>query len=671
MSKGMKLLIGIYVLVMAALIGVIWHFTALRAEYDRFYGEPLSMPADGALQLTQEEDGAVRLSWPASAEADSYLTEVISLAEGAGDEPLFFTVCADTACILPSSLPEDVPVALRVYARRTRRIAGREEERLCAEPLTAACYLNRPEAWDLSAFFDPENNRATVFWSGWQGDTYRLYLRRGEGEAELFRELDSPSLELRFGPGGDLPVPAMGERCIFSVDARRETAGLRFLGKGPAEEVTLTRDGVLGTELRLECTAEDDSSWVLRWNETRGETYQVLRRDGGDGEWTVAAEIPAGEERVYRTGHLPPYGEYSFRVAALDGQKDYAAGPAQADVRTEATLAFAAAWPLRELSIYASPDGKEELGVLPADKAVCVLGEENSFLLVATPDLRGYADGRFCMVNLPDYIGDLCDYEIANGSASRVTVHEYAVPGVTDAVVAGYESARLSSGEYLVPLLYPSAVKLIAAAKAAEEDGFRLRICDAFRPGRASRELLERTQSVLDSPVPAETRSGAAPGEPPQTKAGQTPTYRFLMTNDIYSLGDFLAADGAGHGIGAALDVTLVRPADGWELKMQSSLHDLSWYSNIGRNNSNAVMLARIMTGAGFRSVNSEWWHFVDGDALAAELPVREAGVTAEGWLADDGGWRYRLADGTCLVSVAAEIDGKERSFDEEGYLLP
>ena len=83
MSKGLKLLIGIYVLVMAALIGVIWHFTALRAEYDRFYGEPLSMPADGALQLTQEEDGTVRMSWPASAEADSYLAEVISLAEGA------------------------------------------------------------------------------------------------------------------------------------------------------------------------------------------------------------------------------------------------------------------------------------------------------------------------------------------------------------------------------------------------------------------------------------------------------------------------------------------------------------------------------------------------------------------------------------------------------------
>lgn len=670
MSKGRKLLIGAYILVMAALIGVIWHFTALRAEYDRFYGEPLSMPADGVLQLAQEADGTVRMSWPASAEADSYLAEVISLAEGAGEEPLFSAVCADTACILPSSLPEDVPVALRVYARSTRQIAGREEERLCADPLTAACYLNRPEAWGLSAFFDPENNRATVFWSGWQGDTYRLYLRRGDGEAELFRELDSPSLELRFGPDGDLPVPAMGERCTFSVDARRELTGLRFLGKGPAEEVTLTRDGILGTELRLECTAEDDSSWVLRWNETRGDLYRVLRRDG-DGEWTVAAEIPAGEERIFRTGHLPPYGDYGFRVEALDGTTDSAVCSARADVRTEATLAFAAAWPLRELSICASSDGKEEIGVLPADKAVCVLGEENGFLLVATPDLRGYVDERYCMVNLPDYIGDLCDYAIVNGSASRYTVHEYPVPGVTGAVVAGYESVRLSSGEYLVPLLYSSAAKLIAAAKAAAEDGFRIRICDAFRPGRASRELCEQTERVLDSPVPAETWSGAAPSELPQAKEGQTLTYRFLMTNDIYGLGDFLAADGAGHGIGAALDVTLVRPADGWELKMQSSLHDLSWYSNIGRNNSNAIMLARIMTGAGFGSVNSEWWHFEDFDALAANLPAREEGIMAEGWRADDGGWRYRLADGTCLAGVTAEIDGKERGFDEEGYLLP
>ena len=103
---------------------------------------------------------------------------------------------------------------------------------------------------------------------------------------------------------------------------------------------------------------------------------------------------------------------------------------------------------------------------------------------------------------------------------------------------------------------------------------------------------------------------------------------------------------------------------------MQTSMHDLSQYSSIYRNNANANALRLYMTDAGFGGLVSEWWHFQDNEAVAAYRPAnRWAGVTAEGWRRDDTGWRWRLADGSYCRDAERTIDGVLYRFDADGYL--
>ena len=83
--------------------------------------------------------------------------------------------------------------------------------------------------------------------------------------------------------------------------------------------------------------------------------------------------------------------------------------------------------------------------------------------------------------------------------------------------------------------------------------------------------------------------------------------------------------------MGIALDLTL-ETLDGEELEMQTRMHDLSWYATIDRNNENADLLNKYMTGAGFAILRSEWWHFQDNETRdALELDYYQYGVTRKG----------------------------------------
>ena len=77
------------------------------------------------------------------------------------------------------------------------------------------------------------------------------------------------------------------------------------------------------------------------------------------------------------------------------------------------------------------------------------------------------------------------------------------------------------------------------------------------------------------------------------------------------------------------------------------------------------------MEDAGFTGIESEWWHFQDDQAKADLNPeYLWYGVTPEGWVADDNGWRYRDASGEYLTDCSEYIDGIENVFDGDGYCL-
>ena len=125
------------------------------------------------------------------------------------------------------------------------------------------------------------------------------------------------------------------------------------------------------------------------------------------------------------------------------------------------------------------------------------------------------------------------------------------------------------------------------------------------------------------------------------------------------------------HNLGIALDLTLEKRDTGEELPMQSSMHDLSQFSVLQKNNEAANLLGEIMHSAGFGGLVSEWWHFQDNHARASlSLPYVSAGVDAQCWVKDDLGWKYRDAKGSFFRSRTLEINEKQYTFDDNGYVI-
>ena len=148
-------------------------------------------------------------------------------------------------------------------------------------------------------------------------------------------------------------------------------------------------------------------------------------------------------------------------------------------------------------------------------------------------------------------------------------------------------------------------------------------------------------------------------------------TYWELMNgNNNFSLGSFVSAGVSRHNIGVALDLTLEYLDTGYELAMQTDIHDLSQYSARAQNNTNAKELSDIMMSAGFTDLYSEWWHFQDDEIKnRLSLPCVNEGVTAECWMSNGFGWRYRYADGAYAINCTVTIDGNEYTFDSDGYV--
>ena len=688
MSKAVRVLLpaAVALLLAAALVQALLVRPYRQAE--------TAISADTEMVIRQQEDGDLLLSWTPTPEVDAYLVEVRVLSgPHASEKPVFSRECAETECLLPASLPGDVPLELRLSPQKRYEVLGRERMRTGETPFRVQCYLNRPEITQLRWQADPETASVELRWNGWQGDDYRLYVLGPDGAAQLLREPERVSARVTFGETGDLPMPERDESYRFRLDAVRELPGLTYYGRA-SDTVTVTRQDLLGTTLTVDCAELGENVYTLTWNETKGERYQVQMFDAAAGGWVTLAEIPAADERSYRTDHLRPYTDCRLRVTAVGGQtlpgSDYAAESEAVTVTTDKALLYATVWPTKALTLYADTDRRESVGTTETGKALCVLEEKDGMFRVRTGAGEGYIDSNYCMINLPDYIGDLCSYDITNAYSSLYLIHNHAIALVSGTVIEGYEHVLLGDGTFLVPLLYPTAQKLIDAALALREDGYRIKIYDSFRPNVATRSIYELTGRILDDPVPEGEvyvrrtleeyfRSGAAivprePERPSEEETGEPEenvlTYRTLMTNGVYNLGSFLASYGSMHNLGIAMDLTLERIDDGQELEMQTWIHDLSWYSAMPRNNANAKMLDGYMKAAGFGTIGSEWWHFQDNEIRAAISPpnVRQ-GVSVEGWKYDGVGWRYRNADGSWIVGTTAGIGGVDYVFDAAGYV--
>ena len=619
-----------------------------------YLGAGSAMPSDGVLVLRRQENGGWLLSWPEGIGADHYLVEILEAPNTEDREPriLHSSLWEGTeGFVLPDLEGE---VLLRVSSGGTFTMLGEEWGRYCAKPLEATVRLDAPVLVDPEWTGDAESRSVHMTFRLEHGDVCTVYQIQPSGEYVPLKTVTETDATLTFGDGGDLPFPEVGQSYGIALAASRKIPGAEIHG-AVSWEFSVQRQDLLGRDLNAVLEPVEDFGFTLSWNETRGDYYEVQQL-GRDGQWTTLYRVELGEDRRYVSGPLAKYGSFTYRVVAVGGntpdENGLAAWTDGIHFATMASPKYATVWPVKNLDAYYDGTKTAVYTTVKAGSAYCVVDEKDGFFGVRIGDQIGYIDSNYCMINLPDYFGDLCSYKIANSTSSIYQIHDQAIPNVTGVVTGGYEHIHQADGSDLVPLLYPTARKLKAAAQEAVNQGYRLRIYDSFRPQVATWEIYDRTAAILD-------RIGS-----------NGRTYRQTMLSGGYALTSFLAKGTSRHNLGVALDLTLEDAVTGEELGMQSAMHDVSGYSVTGRNNANANKLASIMTGAGFTGLSTEWWHFQDDEPKnQLALQAVRNGISAEGWACDPYGWRYRDTQGSYVKGQTIQADGAEYTFDGNGYL--
>lgn len=671
----------------------------------------VEVPEDTVLDLSFETDGTATLSWPAVSRAGQYTVEVFRGNDtGTSQRSLFSDTVTTPSCTLPSSVIAEDILVIQLNTEREMSLLGKKTNWKGRHPLRVVCNPQEPVTDDLHTLFDDETRTMAVYWGGYKGDGYRLYLNRKDGSREVAAEqaqTEALSAFVSFGETGRYPVPARGETLSFSIRAMRVSDRIILFGKEQALE-DVVRDDLMTKKISVTSEASGENRFVLSWNESAGEGYAVQIFQKQTGEWVTLSEIGETEERLYETGYLPPGCTHRLRVIPLGGKKadgsEYAATPGETELITEIAPLYATIWPMKKLTVYRDAAKREKAGSVPAGGALCVLGESSGMFLVMTDDgTEGYIDSTGCMINLPEYVGDNCLYDITNSYACIYRVQGYAMPGLTGTAIPGDEHEVLADGTFVVPLLYPVAKDFLNIIDAAKQDGYLFKIYSAFRPLVATNYLYNTTAGFLNRQLPGKTwdrisieeyllngPKAPTPEElPPEAPAAEPDaagitdpallpvaeandpknTYLFAMTNGVYSLNWFFASGANSHNFGTAIDLTIADLETGEECEMQSPIHELSWLSTLDRNNEHSARLQKYMKDGGYTTLFSEWWHFQDNDAHGKYgIGALQNGITIAGWKKDDTGWKYRKEDGAFFVNESAEIDGKTYRFDERGY---
>ena len=592
----------------------------------------------GNLLVCANGDGSVELYWPKTTAASA-----LYRAEYSCGEIRETRYCSQPGLKL-SGLPAGEALEVRVRAVMDgKSLFGKPRE--TGSWKTFRAKLTLPEdlkAPEVSGTL--EGAAASLRWTG-GGDVYEIF--RTDGALSVLAastEEEGLSLPLEGGSLGQFAVRAGWKKRGFILcgPAASPAAALPALAPGEA----LPQEGALN----LTYQETSPRLYALEWNGLQCAEFRVQRWTGET--WETLARLTPGKHMRHSLERLGSGSWNRFRVAAVEGDGTERMAE-EVSFWASVSPLYATVWPIENMNFWENPGGGERLGSIPGGTALCVLAEEGNWFRVRYREEYGWIDSRYCMIDLPEYVGDYCSYDITNSYDSLFAVHGASIRQVTHAVLPGYENVRLADGSFLVPYLYPCAKKLLTAAQAAQADGLRLKIYEAFRPKQATRFSYDTTEAQLGDPVP-----------------GGGTLSRLMTDNGRFSLGSFLAKTISSHNRGIALDLTLERLDGSGELEMQSIIHDLSWYSETYLNTLNAKLLEDYMTAVGMTGLNSEWWHFQD-DRTRESIKLKSAldkGVSPEGWTQDDGGWRYRRADGSFVRSAGLTVDGRAYTFDAEGY---
>lgn len=248
----------------------------------------------------------------------------------------------------------------------------------------------------------------------------------------------------------------------------------------------------------------------------------------------------------------------------------------------------ATVWAVCNTELY--DDKGNVIGNISAGDTALALSATDEYIKIYYKKNMAYIESRDAMINLPDVMPKEMLFDITNAYSSIYRINEEDIPDVTNEVL--YPYAQLEDESFLVPLLYPVALKLYNAEKDAINKGYTIKVYDAYRPYTVTKYIYEMTyEYVQEYPEMEEFINGTVNGVK-------------------YNQSFFLAKTASNHNYGVAVDITLCDLLTGEELEMQSPMHELSMYSILAYNTNGADILQDIMTKNGFGTLVSEWWHF-------------------------------------------------------------
>ncbi|MCM1189238.1 MAG: D-alanyl-D-alanine carboxypeptidase family protein [bacterium] len=636
--------------------------------------------ADNAMpELWEAEDGTYELSWHDLEETDSnvFFVDVSTYALGSGTEKeTFFSGYINDYSIRLPALPTDEGLVLQIDLIKKRSVFGKESTWKQAS-IKRYFYIQNPEIRNLDWEVDSDAGTASVSFDFHGSNSCSIYVLDPNGGRNFLKIVDENTVDLNLNEEEALWIPTPGNPCTLSFVPGNRVNGMALYG-GESKEMTVTWEDFAARDIHLSVEVLDGCICRLEWDKVDCDYYEIQMLNRDTGVWKSLKSLTREDDCTYVTPRLSPGAGYSFRVAAV--LEDYVAVSEVQDCEIAVTPLYCTVWPVKDLKAYSDASKSESVGEVRALDAHCVIAVENGMFGVSVNGQVGYIDSNFCMINLPEYVGALCNYDITNSYDSIFMAHGFEIPGLTGNVIKGFEDVRLDDSSFLVPLLYPSAIKLETAIDTAREKGYRLKIYEAFRPHEASVYMYQKASEVQYTTLPESTYWGDEPGVVVTVRdtdengnvIQRRKTYWELMndSNNSFTLSAFVSAGISKHNLGVAMDLTLESLDTGYELTMQTDLHDLSQYSARVQNNEYAKELSRIMMSSGYNDLYSEWWHFQDDEIRAKlSLPCVNEGVTADCWMSNGFGWRYRDASGAYVTDCTLTIDGSEYTFDSDGYV--
>ena len=286
------------------------------------------------------------------------------------------------------------------------------------------------------------------------------------------------------------------------------------------------------------------------------------------------------------------------------------------DITLYGTTAWVARYSTNEPFLYlkssASSSSTTKATLQPGTKVTVIGNESNGYLPVRvnSSGATGWIWANSTFINIPELMPNI-KYKITNASSSLFQVSDgkalgsekrYDISGVTGVNLYGsatgtnygfgpYRSSKLRRNEYYVPLLYPTAKRLQNALNSARGQGFNFVIYDTYRP--------TGVEDYVKNKYMAQYQNWSSVQK---DRNGQWWGWTWFMTAQ---------GKGSRHSQGIGIDMSLT-DSKGNELAMQSRIHILDTSALRKYNNANANKLSGFMTGAGFNTLESEWWHFQD-----------------------------------------------------------